>query len=41
MIEMKSKKPGEITKKKNMTMNKSNDIVNEKKLGLRKNKFCC
>ena len=38
---MKSKKPGEITKKKNMTMNKSNDIVNEKKLGLRKNKFCC
>ena len=38
---MKIKKPGEITNKRNMTMNKSNDIMNEKKLDPRKNKLCC
>ena len=35
---MKSKNSGEIPKK-SMTMNKSKDIVNEKKLGPQK-KFC-
>ena len=38
---MKNKKPGKIPKKRSMTMNKSKDIVNEKKLDPRKNKFCC
>ena len=38
---MKNKKLGEIPKKRSMTMNKSKDIVNEKKLDPRKNKFCC
>ena len=38
---MKSKKPGEIPKKRGITMKKSKDIVSEKKLVPRKNKFCC
>ena len=33
---MKSKKPGEIPKKRSMSMSKSKDIVNEKKLDARK-----